>query len=297
MKKFNQFTLQQYSGLAGALLFMHGNTSAQAVYTDVEPDVALQYDGEYFFVDMDNDGSNDFFLLKGSHYFTNTFYDIYRFNHVLYAGPNFNPENSIAGIFATNGEGGGTTYFPYALNASDVINSDLSFQYGHYQLMGIGFYDVDETPWEWHYFIGSWTPSIDSMYLGVRFLGADACKHYGWIRCSTIDSARTLIVHDFAYETKCNTPIIAGDTIGDTTTVGFENLLNLQAEIYAYYNHIYIRTNTTCKVTMYDSSGREILYKFLSQGQNTVDMSSFPLGIYIVKLTSNSGTIAKTLSL
>lgn len=297
MKNPNQFTLQQYSGLAGVLLLMHGNTSAQAVYTDVEPDVALQYDDEYFFIDMDNDGSNDFFLLKGSHYFTNTFYEIYRFNHVIYAGPNFNPENSIAGVFATNGEGGGTTYFPYALNAGEAINSDLSFQYGHYQLMAIGFYKVDETPWSWNYFIGSWTPSIDSMYLGVRFIGGDACKHYGWIRCSTVDSAKTLIVHDFAYEAKCNTPIVAGDTIGDTTTVGIESLLSLHAEVYAYNKHVNIQTNTSCEVTMYDNSGREILERSLPQGQSTIDMSSFPPGIYIIKLTSNSGSIAKTISL
>lgn len=297
MKSVNQFTLQQYSGLAGVLLLMHGNTSAQAVYTDVEPDVALQFDGEYFYIDMENDGSNDFFLLKGSHYFTNTFYDIYRFNHVLYAGPNFNPENSIAGIFATNGEGGGTTYFPYALNAGELINSDLSFQYGHYQLMGIGHYNVDETPWEWHYDIGYWIPSSDSVYLGVHFLGADACKHYGWIRCSTVDSAKTLIVHDFAYEAKCNTPIVAGDTIGDTTTVGIEDLLSLHAEIYAYNKRVYIRINSSCNLSVYDSNGRQIAEYRLPQGQNTIEMNQFPVGIYIVKLTNSSGTITKTISL
>ncbi|HNF70605.1 MAG TPA: T9SS type A sorting domain-containing protein [Chitinophagales bacterium] len=297
MKPFKQFTLQQYSGLAGALLFLHGNTSAQAVYTDIEPDVTLQYDDDYVYIDLDGDGSNDYFLLKDSHYFSNTFYEIYRFNHVLYCGPNFNPENSIAGTFATNGEGGGTTYFPYALNSGELINSDLNFQYGHYQLMAIGFYKISVTPWEWHYGIGYWTPNKDSLFLGVRFLGGDDCKHYGWIRCSTADSAKTLIVHDFAYETKCETPIVAGDTIGDTTTVVVNNLLELNAEIFAYNMQLFVRSNVAHQIAIFDSSGKKILDNSRQQGTYNIDMQPFPKGIYIVELTTGSQMLTKIVSL
>jgi hypothetical protein len=148
MMELRKFNLQQYSGLAGVLLLMHNNTHAQAIYTDIDPDVVLQLDGNYIYIDMDNDGSNDFFLLKDSHYFTNSEYSWYRFNRVLWAGPNFNPENEIAGDFATNGAGGGTTYFPYALLEGNIINNDLNFNYGTYQLMGIGFFETDETPWD-----------------------------------------------------------------------------------------------------------------------------------------------------
>jgi hypothetical protein len=45
---------------------------------------------------------------------------------------------------------------------------------------------------------------------------------------------KTLTVHDYAYELKCNTPIIAGDTIGDTTTIGIGELNNLEATIYTF---------------------------------------------------------------
>jgi len=297
MKNAKLFTLQQYSGLAGALLIMHGNADAQAIYTDVEPDVTLQYDGEYLYIDMDLDGSNDFFLLKESHYFTNTFYEIYRFNHVIYAGPNFNPENSIAARMVTHSEGGATTYFPYALEAGIMINSDINFQYGHYQLMAIGFYKIDETPWSWNYYIGYWTPNKDSLYLGVRFLGADDCKHYGWIRCSTVDSAKTLIVHDFAYETKCETPIIAGDTIGDTTTVGINDLVAFQADIYAYNKQIYLQCNEPCLLQVYDSNGGQLIKNALSPDKITIDMQDYPIGIYIVKLTVGLQTVSKTISI
>lgn len=283
-----KFTLEHYSCLAGALLLLQSNAAGQAVYTDIEPDVELQYQGDYFYVDMDNNGTNDFFLIKRSHYFTNTFYELYRFNHVLSCGPNFNPENSIAGIYATNGAGGGTTYFPYALNAGEVINNALSFQYGHYQLMAIGFYEVDETPWDWHSWIGYWTPSKDSLYLGVRFLGADECKHYGWIRCSTVDSAKTLIVHDFAYETKCNTGIVAGDTIGDTASVQTADIRNIQTEIYSFNGQIFVNCPESVQLSVYDNTGRLLLEKYLAGGYNVIDMTETQKGIYLVQILTQS---------
>ena len=42
----------------------------------------------------------------------------------------------------------------------------------------------------------------------------------GTLQC--VDSGRTLIIHDYAYENKPDTPILTGDTIGDTTTVSIQ---------------------------------------------------------------------------
>lgn len=52
--------MQQYSGMAGVLLLMHSDLSAQAIYTDIDPDIVLQFDDETTGVDMDNDGDFDF---------------------------------------------------------------------------------------------------------------------------------------------------------------------------------------------------------------------------------------------
>jgi hypothetical protein len=283
-----KFNLKQYSSFAGVLLIMHNNTKAQAVYTDIDPDVVLTVDGNYTFIDMDGNGTNEFFMLKDSHYFTNSEYSWYRFNKVLWAGPQFTPENEIAGHIATHGAGGATTYFPYALLEGDIINNSLSFQYGSYQLMGIGFYKVDEIPWTWNYYNGYWQYRIDSAYLGVRFLGADDCKHYGWIRCSVGDSLKTLTIHDFAYESKCNTPIIAGDTIGDTTTIGIGELNNLEGTIYTFNQHVYIILNEQKEINVfvYNINGQTILNTVLSQKNIVIDMSGHPFGTYIIKLTS-----------
>ncbi len=61
-----KFSLQQYSGVAGVLLIMHNNTHAQAIYSDIDPDVVLQLHGDVEYIDMDDDGSNDFFIFKKS---------------------------------------------------------------------------------------------------------------------------------------------------------------------------------------------------------------------------------------
>ncbi len=57
-------------------------------------------------------------------------------------------------------------------------------------------------------------------FLGVRFdTGTVApCYHYGWIRVSVNTDVTEAIIHDWAYEDQCNTPIRAGDT-GQVTTV------------------------------------------------------------------------------
>ncbi|HNF70553.1 MAG TPA: hypothetical protein PLL28_14320, partial [Chitinophagales bacterium] len=69
-----KFSLKQYSGFAGVLLLMQNNTHAQAIYTDIDPDVVLQFNGDVEYIDMDNDGTNDFFIFKKSSYFTNSEY-------------------------------------------------------------------------------------------------------------------------------------------------------------------------------------------------------------------------------
>lgn len=294
-----KFSLQQYSSVAGVLLIMHNNTHAQAIYSDIDPDVVLQLHGDVEYIDMDDDGSNDFFIFKKSSYFTNSEYSWYRFNRIFKAGPNFDPENEIAGDFHTNGAGGGTTYFPYALLEGDLISIDLSFQYGHYQLMGIGFFQVDETPWDWNYYIGSWRLKIDSAYLGVRFLGADDCKHYGWIRCSVGDSLQTLTVHDFAYESKCNTPIIAGDTIGDTSTVEIAEINNWEAIIYTFNKNVYINLHNQSEINVFifNINGQEIYNRSSSQKNIVIDMTGEPIGTYIIKLTTSDKQFTKIIDL
>ena len=282
-----KFSLQQYSGMAGVLLLMHSDLSAQAIYTDIDPDIVLQFDDETTGVDMDNDGDFDFAFLKLSYYWTSTFSTDYEFRHALWCGPYGSPENEIAGESVTNGAGGGTSYFPFAFESGSLINNGLDFQYWGYQKMGSGFYDILSSDWIWHYDNGFWSPNIDSSYLGVRFIGSDECRHYGWIRCSTVDSAKTLIIHDYAYEMKCETSIKAGDIVGDTNVV-VEEINTLNAMVYSFGNIIYIKLNEQLKDTeirVFDIMGKEIFFDEVINQFSQIELTESK-GIYFVELIS-----------
>lgn len=296
MSKDHKFSLQQYSGMAGALLLMNNNLSSQAVYTDIDPDIILQLDNETAGVDMDNDGDYDFAFLKASHYWSSSIYSDYEFRHILLCDPYGVIGNEIAGEYATNGAGGGTTSLPYALITGNLINNFLSFQYGGYQLMGIGFYKIEDSLWSWHYGIGKWNPNIDSAYLGVRFIDSLDCRHYGWIRCSTIDSAKTLIIHDYAYESKCETGIIAGDIIGDTT-VAIENFLEINANVYSFDKKIFIQIEDFMDKTLniYNITGKVIISKQLTEIFTTIDMFNETSGVYFVTINNGKNKFVKKL--
>ena len=286
--KMNKFTIQKYSGFAGVFLLMHNDTFGQAVYTDINPDIYLQYDGETAGIDMDNDGDFDFAFLKLSYYWSSTFSTEYEFRHALWCGPYGTPENEIAGESVTHGAGGGASYFPYAFVDGNLINYEFDFQYWGYQRMGGGHYNINGSLWSWGYDVGHWAPNVDSLYLGVRFIDNEDCRHYGWIRCSTIDSAKTLIIHDYAYETKCETGISAGDTIGDTTSIGINEINSLNAFAYCFDKEIFIHNNTgeNISITIYNISGRQIISTETTDNFLIIPMQKEMSGIYFVKLQS-----------
>jgi len=283
MKK-RKFTIQKYSGMAGVFLFLHNNINAQAVYTDIEPDIIIQFDEETAGIDMDNNGTYDFAFLKTSgSYEHGTFSStiVTRFRHRIWAGPEI-VSNSIAGDYDYDSAGGGITYHPYALPAGTPINNDLSFQNWGFQIMAGGFYQSSF----FIYYEGKWVPDIDNNFLGVIFKGDDDCFHYGWIRCTTAGSTKQLIIHDYAYESKCETGIMAGDKIGDTAVVAIESLNTLDADIYSFNKTIYIKTSNyeNTLITVTNLRGQIILSQQLSNEFSVIDMSIFPSDLYIVKL-------------
>ena len=296
MKKGN-FTIQKYSGMAGVFLLIPAINHAQAVYTDLEPDIEIQFDEETAGIDMDNNGIFDFAFLKtsGGYYFYWTFTStqVYRFRHRIWAGPQI-PSNAIAGDYDYDSYAGPITYFPYALLSGVPINEDLSWQNWGFQIMGSGFYKSNG---DWVYRHGDWAHKSDSAYLGVRFIDQEECLHYGWIRCTTADSSKRLIIHDYAYESKCETSIIAGDTIGDTTQVGMEEIDGLMAKVYSFNKTIYIVVNdvSSLDVEVFNIQGNALIRQQLRDGSVTINMNQFPSGMYFVKVKSGGMAMVKKL--
>jgi hypothetical protein len=123
---------------------------------------------------------------------------------------------------------------------------------------------------------GYWWPSMEDHYLGVHFVDAGSNYHYGWIRCSVLDSAEVLVIKDFAYETETDHPIIAGDTV---SYVGIENFTNsISATVYSFSKDIYILTETiqNTEVVIYNLNGKQIISNVLQSKSESISMKNYP---------------------
>lgn len=56
--------------MAGVLLISSASSNAQAVYSNINPDIEIEFEGETAFIDMDNNGTLDFGFLKTSNTYT-----------------------------------------------------------------------------------------------------------------------------------------------------------------------------------------------------------------------------------
>ena len=208
----------------------------------------------------------------------------------------------IAGESVHNSSAGGTYYFPYALNQGALINNDLEFQAGGFQLMASKtaeiYYGYSFTilgVGDWHLQPANWNNLLlDSIrYLGVRFEDQENCLHYGWIRCVVMDSVDKLIVKDFAYETQCNQPILAGDTISyvditaSTPTPDFT--------IYTFESNIYIHKMSKDKfdVIVNNVNGQAIYEAMIIDNTKNIDMNNQPPGVYVVTIKNNGINYSK----
>ena len=130
----------------------------------------------------------------------------------------------------------------------------------------------------------------------MAFIDQNACIVITgkWIRCSIQDTLTKLIIHDYAYESKCNTGIAAGDTIGDTT-VDIVNINNLDAVVYSFGNSVFVSLNTALNNTemhVYTLEGKEIFRSKL-QNQFTEIKLDTPKGIYLVEIFADQGKLTK----
>lgn len=285
--------------MAVGLLSINSNTvDASCVYTDIEPDLELSFDGDVQFLDIDNNGSIDFGFLKTSFSYTyfSTFSASYRqiSRRGLWVGP-YDSGNELAGEYFTVG---GTVYEPYKLDYLDFISLDLSFQDAPFQLMALVTKRLD-IPDDWTFKNGKWHGITVNKYLGLRFeSNNDGCIHYGWIRCTIEEDASKLIIYDYAYETYCDTPISAGDTIGDTTTSINEFLLD-QIVITSDFHSINVTIPIAFQLSrfnLYNLSGQLIFQKEFSN-QEFKFSPDLEAGIYLVVVEIDGKFVYKKIAI
>ncbi len=191
-----------YATAAGVALAVAPLADAQVVYTDVDPDVCLNF-ATYEF-DLDNDGINDFRAVQSS-----IFAPVNPFDN---AG--FQYYGDIRGLFANN-KFMTTSSSPYAqaLSSGATISSAQNF-------------DTITVPpyfynWALFWFVGqdpsdpgggNWRGG-NNAFVGLKFIAnraGAATTNYGWVRVSTSTDGRMVCVHDFAYESTPDAPIGGG---------------------------------------------------------------------------------------
>ncbi|MFZ1609498.1 MAG: T9SS type A sorting domain-containing protein [Chitinophagales bacterium] len=289
----NKFDTKEYSALCLSFIAVSASLQGQVIYTDIDPDIILSNNNDFYAIDLEGNGTLDAAFLKESFTIYSSFYQVYNFYERIWAGPAISANFLAASIRTLSGSYGGSfhRYYPYALEENDVI-APLNFDFQNW--------GVQRMAWEDKNYLGIghgglWFPEKIEHYIGVRFIDNDSLYHHGWIRCSVIDSGRTLIIHDYAYESQPNHPIAAGSL---ETYVAIENNNPLYS-IYSFGNTIYYHLPSEdigSEIAVFDVAGRIIYSGNITETYSSIspDCSA---GIYVVRITTSTQSITRKVSL
>lgn len=289
----NSFNSIQYSTMALCFLSITKEVQSQAVYTDINPDMVIDVDGEIGNIDMNNDGVLDFGFLNAMDTIFTLDYEPQSYLERIYGGPK-NPNNAIAGSsnqFTLSYGGLTTYYYPFVLPNGILVNDSMEFQTAGYQFLA--FRTFYFTTWfSGTLEGGNWYPEILDQYIGVRFLDTLGCNHYGWLRCDVKDEGRTLVIKDYAYETKCDTAILTGDTIGDTTEiVGIQHNNTIYPTIYTFDSKVYVQikdNNKDYSIRIINLSGAIQFTGILENNLTIISLNGKSKGYYLVEIFSDN---------
>ncbi len=204
--------LISYSALAVNFLGFQ-EISGQVYYNDIDPDTVLEFNGDEFLLDMDNDGAPDFWFTKASFFTTSSWWmsETAFSNNIEVQGIGINDKIAASTFWTGLCSSCSTTFTaPYALNVNVMINeSDFNFYYqGEIAFIVSNYFGGGGA--------GNWFPDTEDKFLGLRFWDGEGLLHYGWIRCSVVDDYK-LIIKDFAFDATPVTPIETFYSFADIT--------------------------------------------------------------------------------
>jgi hypothetical protein len=273
--------LKTYASIAAAIVAA-GNADAQVVYTDVSPDQTLNSFPSSFNIDLDANAVIDFTIEMIQPWSSQRHLQIVPI-----------ASNSIV---ASNPLYGGS--YVAVLNQGVNINASANFKdYGFERFMAkfTSFYTAGST---YMYTKGNWTGSHTDKYIGLRFkIGSNT--HYGWVRLDAsigipyASGNWSVTIKDFAYESSPNTGILAGD-MGGTTNL---NERFATTKIFAANKQINLAFNeadfSNTQISVYNNLGQLVHQQEAANQKEIIDMSTYPMGIYIVKLQTAGAVLSK----
>ncbi|WP_274475164.1 T9SS type A sorting domain-containing protein [Mangrovimonas aestuarii] len=238
------------------------NSYGQIVYTDIEPDFTSTSFGDYYDLDLNNDGTIDFEITSEDYWDDGYWY--------LTITGNSTTENVYIGYDET-----GFWAFPISMEEGDFISSGYS-SYG-WSVQNGGYLAMICQQLDCNY---NWSNSSDK-YLGLRF-EINGETHYGWARMDVTDVTNWTI-KDYAYNSSAGEGIFAGQ---NTLSNGDYDLKN-NIKITNYNNLVTIyNLQSPANFNLYSISGNKVLDGIVSNQNNQIDINKLANGIYILEIES-----------
>jgi hypothetical protein len=291
MKHTLQKQLKQYTKMAGAALAAAPLAAqAQAVYTDLEPDVTIGIGDGAVAIDINGDGTDDLVMAIIQTSATGSGGASLYQNIAAVSGYGIGAFAGSTAVFGAN-----TFYFPGAYNAGASISSGLdwasnsafgSMNYLTFYTNGAGSSSS--------FYGGNWVNQSDK-YLAARF-NAGSDLHYAWVRMDVgaPDPSNFITIKDFAFESQVEVGIDAGDTIGATPSV-IPTTDAPELTCYSHGNQIILRSQdaewSEGQIEVIDMAGRTIASEAWTGGDAQLQLNTAD-GLYHAILRNNNGAVA-----
>jgi hypothetical protein len=191
MKKHYEDKIKLFSALAGSLSVFSANTAeAQIVVRDINPDTAVNVLHSNYDLDIDNDGTTDFFVNK----WTDNTYSSFYFNGSAYSSAGENHAQTLS-----------TKQYAIAeLNLGDTTSFMSVYNNNRYATL-LGASGTPQVPWDGY----QWTAGATDKYVGVQFAIGNV-MHYGWIQVSVASDYSYIKISKVAYESSPGALMKAG---------------------------------------------------------------------------------------
>ena len=187
--------LKTYSAMAASVLAAN-SINGQIMYTDIEPDITFDSYGDFYLMDLNMDGTPEFYLYMA----TNSDPAAFMF---------ISPIIPYGSVNASTGSSGAYRY-PLALEAGDMISDSGDWISAPYQTMASVYYFFAGS-------YGNWFDVSDG-YLGLRTKSGGS-TYYGWARLDASADGMTFTLKDMAYNSTADEAICAGDKTGPSDCI------------------------------------------------------------------------------
>jgi hypothetical protein len=262
MNKQLQNKLKTYSALTAVAGLAASTADAQIVHTTVN------YNGGYetYDIDIDSDGTNDFFILG------------------MDWGANYGiPGNLVhLGVQGTNELVTYNSYYVAKLAAGVTLDSTTPFAVAGVWSNGASYGGAFGGTYYAAYTWGSFWAG-ETGFVGVAF-DISGATHYGWLRVTPSADFGTWTLVDMAYNATAGEAIVTGQTLNVK-----ENKRNMN--VFADANNINIMTDGSlmnAKVDVVNMLGQTVANTVITSNTTSI-ANTFGSGIFIVRISDDKG--------